>query len=115
MDNNNHSDTVLHSFKKAIDEYDLPSEVRMDGGGENLAVASYVVEHPECGPDRGSAITGRSSHNQRIERLLVRYFFWMCIIFLLLLLSLGRYWASRCKFTYESRHLHFVFLLYSII
>ena len=33
----------------------------MDMGGENRSVASYMIEHPEPGPGRGSAITGRSN------------------------------------------------------
>jgi hypothetical protein len=66
---NNCSDTVLGHFLEAVDEFGLPSRVRMDRGGENIGVAMYMVNHPSRGPDSGSAITGRSTHNQRIEQL----------------------------------------------
>ena len=37
--------------------------------GENVKVACYMIEHPQRGPGRGSAITGSSKHNQCIKRL----------------------------------------------
>ena len=36
-------------------------------GRENVLVADYMVK--ERGPERGSMITGSSTHNQRVERL----------------------------------------------
>uniref|UniRef100_A0A8C6PT05 Integrase catalytic domain-containing protein n=1 Tax=Nothobranchius furzeri TaxID=105023 RepID=A0A8C6PT05_NOTFU len=65
--NNNRSSTVLSSFMSAVVSYGVPSRVRTDRGGENNAIC--LMMNIFRGFDRGSALRGRSTHNQRIERL----------------------------------------------
>ena len=67
--NNNCASTAFAAFQRGISEYGLPSRIRTDRGGENVEIARYMLQHPARGPGRGSVITGRSVHNQRIERL----------------------------------------------
>ncbi len=64
---NNRSSTVMENFVKAVDQYGVPSRVRCDQGGENNAVCLFIEVFR--GSARGSALRGRSTHNQRIERL----------------------------------------------
>lgn len=63
----NSAEEVLNSFTSACVEYSMPSRVRSDHGSENLLVGLFM--NIMRGNSRGSFITGRSVHNQRIERL----------------------------------------------
>lgn len=49
---NNYASTVLSSFVSAVDEFGLPSRVRIDRGGENFLVSQCMLEHPDRGPNR---------------------------------------------------------------
>ena len=63
----NKSETVLQCFIKGVKEYGMPLRLRSDKGLENVLVADYMLEHR--GIESGCVITGKSTHNQRIERL----------------------------------------------
>ena len=58
---------MLSYFLKGFETYGIPSRVRLDQCKENVLVADYMIE--KRGSERGSRITGPSTHNQRIERL----------------------------------------------
>lgn len=60
---------MLSAFKAGVLDFGLPEKVRSDKGGENVLVCSFMMRHPLRGAPAKPFITGRSVHNQRIERL----------------------------------------------
>ncbi|KAH3829073.1 uncharacterized protein LOC127880799 [Dreissena polymorpha] len=64
---NNKATTMTKAFMTGTQCYGVPSRVRSNHGLENTGVGAFMVAHR--GPRRGSFITGRSVHNQRIERM----------------------------------------------
>ena len=62
----NAKEVVAGYFLNAVAKYGLPSRIRVDHGGENNEIVAIM--EAVRGPQRGSAIQGRSVHNQRIER-----------------------------------------------
>ncbi len=64
---NNRAATVCFLFRQAVQTWGLPSRTRCDQGSENVDVVQYMLLTRGVG--RGSALVGRSVHNQRIERL----------------------------------------------
>ena len=64
---NNRSETVREVFLSATWDYEWPSRVRTDYGGENVLV--WALMEDVRGTNRGSYIAGTSTQNQRIERL----------------------------------------------
>lgn len=82
---NNKSQTKFQCFKSGVDKYGIPLRVRSGQGLENYDVAKFMIE-TRCNL---GMITGKSTHNKRIERL------W-CFVFLLRFILLhGRRGYSR--------------------
>ena len=72
---NNCAQTVLNLFIPATRRYRMPLKIRTDHGTENVSVAKYMLEF--YGLDARPVITGKSVHNQRIERLWVDVFIYV--------------------------------------
>ena len=64
---NNQAETIFKCFQEGIRKHGIPLRVRSDQGKENIKVAEYMLQ--TRGLNRRSMITGKSTHNQRIERL----------------------------------------------
>lgn len=63
---NNLAATMLSRFEGGVTDYGLPSRIRTDRGGENVAVWQYMMRQHN---NTTSVIVGSSTHNERIERL----------------------------------------------
>ena len=72
---NNRADTVLDQFLIASQRYRFPMKLRTDHGTENVLVARHMLE--TRGVSSKPVITGKSVHNQRIERLWVDVFIYV--------------------------------------
>ena len=64
---NNKAETILQCFEQAVQQFGLPLRLRSDMGLENIKIAEFMIN--VRGPGKRTVIAGKSTHNQRIERL----------------------------------------------
>ena len=64
--NNNCAPTVMDAFLEGVSEFGTPAYIRSDHGGENYEVWRHMLSTYN---DPSRVLTGRSTHNERIERL----------------------------------------------
>ena len=64
---NNKSEILLSCFIKDVQTYGIPSRVRSDKEKENELIRIFTIANRRL--EGGCLVCGKSSHNQRIERL----------------------------------------------
>ena len=108
--NNNLSQTVLELFLRAIENDTFwPSPIRVDYGVENVQVCDAMVE--VRGEGNGSFIAGPSTKNQRIERLWMDVFRFMCHLFYYMFDALGDPGLLNIEIPMDLFALHLTFIL----
>ena len=106
---NNRADTLMSAFQRAVQQFGVPSRVRGDHCGENIEVARFMVQ--ERGEERGvSFIAGRSTRNQRIERLWRDVFRCVSLLFYGVFYSLEERGYLNVNNPTEMFLLHLIFL-----
>ena len=100
---------MLEQFENAVGMYGIPSRVRSDKGGENTLVAMYMLR--TCGVNCGSHITGRSIHNQRVERFWQDLFIACTSLFYNIFYFMEDNWLLDPTNEIHLFALHYVFLL----
>ena len=106
--NNNEANTVLELFKNSVGTYHHPRRIRTDHGTENVEVARFMLH--KYGVSINPVITGRSIHNQRIERMWKDVFAYVLQYFHNLF-----YFMESCEFLDPDNEVHLFSLQYIYI